>query len=812
MEPIKKNISLRKDFNTTIMALSSKPNGENHQKKKKITDNTVQNNPSIPYSEDSLPSQSIYARTANPRRYEEVIIQDPSSILLKNKIGYSTSPPQSYLNGLKFNLDLDSHSADNIDGNVLSTESSSDPMLSPILDNYHKFDLPEDCHKLSELIDKVSDLDSLTQLSRKLIGLFRQTFQYDPWYRKQSPKEIWILLYQEVRELFEPIKQNDPKHIANELGDILLTTFLLIIQGEAYHLFNPVDIYIELLRKLNRRAPHIFKKESISEKEAQRNWERAKSLENGFPPGNNPEPDPDKGGPWIFDNFDKRPLNLNFRKKFSKNKKLGSPFLNDSISPRSTPGLFDLLASQELIKIHQIDRRYQIDLMIRSIKSQLIEYIPDCEAALYGKILDGKTCWVDSTKKYNNFRLSDSSVCLEESSETVPKLSIISGPNISSNCLNKSGTGIPTTNPHVIYALNPSEPKSVKIDPNSTTITAAIFGGGIGGLASELIDHVSQLYIIDWSAKMLEIAENRLTKTLFPSNGSLKAGKKNSSEMENTASPSVKSNKLHFLLADVSQHIDGLSDQSIDLLVIWGPLYFSIEKEQREKILQEAHRVIRPGGLIWAVYQNAKAIFNENSSQVVYKSKNVIEGVFTHQVALTTDLIIKGQSTQKNLFNLSGKIPVLKGPGLNNLTSSINPTGPKSGHSNSTEGTHPTSPMDRTIKVASLTEKLAIKEFKTFFELYETFGMPEITDLPTSSVMSFFPSTLYSSSSSPLNKESTQFNIVPNNDPNSSEISRTRRDIIKLWDLANQYGMAKESFKYLVLFGKKRIGSEILQN
>lgn len=43
------------------------------------------------------------------------------------------------------------------------------------------------------------------------------------------------------------------------------------------------------------------------------------------------------------------------------------------------------------------------------------------------------------------------------------------------------------------------------------------------------------------------------------------------------------------------------ADQSADAVLLLGPLYHLIEKEDRIACLREAHRVLRPGGLVWGV-------------------------------------------------------------------------------------------------------------------------------------------------------------------------------------------------------------------
>ncbi len=56
------------------------------------------------------------------------------------------------------------------------------------------------------------------------------------------------------------------------------------------------------------------------------------------------------------------------------------------------------------------------------------------------------------------------------------------------------------------------------------------------------------------------------------------------------------------------------ADQSADAVLLLGPLYHLIEREDRLQALREAHRVVHPGGLVWAAAISRFASFFDSLS------------------------------------------------------------------------------------------------------------------------------------------------------------------------------------------------------
>ena len=64
-------------------------------------------------------------------------------------------------------------------------------------------------------------------------------------------------------------------------------------------------------------------------------------------------------------------------------------------------------------------------------------------------------------------------------------------------------------------------------------------------------------------------------------------------------------------------------DNSFDMVLVFGPMYHLHEKEEKQKALSEAKRVVKPGGFIFVAY-----IMNEYSViTYAFKEKHILEGM-----------------------------------------------------------------------------------------------------------------------------------------------------------------------------------------
>ena len=106
-----------------------------------------------------------------------------------------------------------------------------------------------------------------------------------PWDREQTPESLKPYLLEEVYEVLEAIDANDPVHLKEELGDLLLQIlFHSQIASEEGH-FSYQDVKQTLGDKLIRRHPHVFEKQDqnspTTSGQVLRQWEQLKQEEKG---------------------------------------------------------------------------------------------------------------------------------------------------------------------------------------------------------------------------------------------------------------------------------------------------------------------------------------------------------------------------------------------------------------------------------------------------------------------------------------------------------------------------------------------------
>jgi tetrapyrrole methylase family protein/MazG family protein len=101
-----------------------------------------------------------------------------------------------------------------------------------------------------------------------------------PWDREQTHQTLRPNLLEEAYEVVSAIDADDPKAMAEELGDLLLQIVLHAQIGSEYGEFNLADVIQGVHTKLVRRHPHVFGDENIDDPDSViRNWERLKANE-----------------------------------------------------------------------------------------------------------------------------------------------------------------------------------------------------------------------------------------------------------------------------------------------------------------------------------------------------------------------------------------------------------------------------------------------------------------------------------------------------------------------------------------------------
>src|SRR5438552_11088776 len=101
-----------------------------------------------------------------------------------------------------------------------------------------------------------------------------------PWDREQTPASLRPYLLEEVYEVLEAIDADDPAHLRDELGDLLLQIeFQSELAAEAGR-FTVADVAHAIVDKLVRRHPHVIGDVRVRDAgEVVRNWRRIKAEE-----------------------------------------------------------------------------------------------------------------------------------------------------------------------------------------------------------------------------------------------------------------------------------------------------------------------------------------------------------------------------------------------------------------------------------------------------------------------------------------------------------------------------------------------------
>jgi len=79
-----------------------------------------------------------------------------------------------------------------------------------------------------------------------------------PWDKDQTPLSLRSTFFEESCEAIDAILQNDPEHIKEELGDVLLNVVLIAYLFEEKGLFTVEETISAISEKLVRRHPHVF--------------------------------------------------------------------------------------------------------------------------------------------------------------------------------------------------------------------------------------------------------------------------------------------------------------------------------------------------------------------------------------------------------------------------------------------------------------------------------------------------------------------------------------------------------------------------
>lgn len=98
-----------------------------------------------------------------------------------------------------------------------------------------------------------ADADSLMRVLRRL-----RSPEGCPWDRKQTRSSLVRHFESECGELIDAIDHNDPAHIREELGDVLMNLLFQVVIAEENGEFTLEDVWREIVDKMIRRHVHVF--------------------------------------------------------------------------------------------------------------------------------------------------------------------------------------------------------------------------------------------------------------------------------------------------------------------------------------------------------------------------------------------------------------------------------------------------------------------------------------------------------------------------------------------------------------------------
>lgn len=164
-------------------------------------------------------------------------------------------------------------------GHALGVEGQEQILQIPL----YELDRVEGYGNLSLIYVPRSEDEMLRQRTfarlHEIVGILRSP-EGCPWDREQTHESIRKNLIEETYEVIETIDEDDPEHMQEELGDLLLQVMLHSQMEEEIGTFNVFDVIQGLNDKLIFRHPHVFGQTRAEDAEAAlQNWEQMKAEE-----------------------------------------------------------------------------------------------------------------------------------------------------------------------------------------------------------------------------------------------------------------------------------------------------------------------------------------------------------------------------------------------------------------------------------------------------------------------------------------------------------------------------------------------------
>jgi len=116
----------------------------------------------------------------------------------------------------------------------------------------------------------------------KLLEIMQRLRSADgcPWDREQNFNSLLPYLLEESYEYIDAVQSENPKNMAEELGDVLLQVVFHAQIAKEEGKFTIDDVINGICEKMIRRHPHVFGKENLgTSKEVLKKWEEIKNQE-----------------------------------------------------------------------------------------------------------------------------------------------------------------------------------------------------------------------------------------------------------------------------------------------------------------------------------------------------------------------------------------------------------------------------------------------------------------------------------------------------------------------------------------------------
>lgn len=117
----------------------------------------------------------------------------------------------------------------------------------------------------------------------EVIQKLRHPTEGCPWDLEQTHQSLLKYLLEECYEFIEATETGDPKHMEEELGDVLLQVLLHSTIASETKSFDLESVAKTLADKIVRRHPHVFNEtgQGLTSEEVIENWKEIKKAEKG---------------------------------------------------------------------------------------------------------------------------------------------------------------------------------------------------------------------------------------------------------------------------------------------------------------------------------------------------------------------------------------------------------------------------------------------------------------------------------------------------------------------------------------------------